>query len=103
MWTINEDCSLNNYGIKVYYFSYTEEFCISCLMYNGGIQYLFFSKDGEVFNRYIYKYTNCRDIIGQSVLYSIYKMEYYTLTDIQCNENKYYISLFGNNIEEIEE
>ena len=80
VWTLNEKCSINNYGINTYYFPDTEEFSISCLLSKGGIGFVFFNKKIEQVTRYEYKYTDCTQIISHSLLYSINKEKFYVLS-----------------------
>ena len=98
IWTLYEKCSINYYGINTYYFPETDEFAITCLLSKGGIGFIFFDKQIEKVTRYVYKYTDCTQIISYSLLYSINKEKFYVLSDVQCNGNIYYEKVFFDGI-----
>ena len=104
VWTLNEKCSTDNYGLNTYYFPSTEEFAISCLLLNGGIQFVFFNNQLNEVTRFEYKYTDCEEIIRYSLLFSKKKENFYVLSDVQCNGDIYYEKIFSDGItDEIDE
>ena len=76
-------CRNRFYAMKVNYFPETDEFAFSCITQEGGVQIQFFDKD---FNGYqkVYKFTECGDIYGYSILYSNSDNKYYILSDVNC-------------------
>ena len=64
---MGQKCSTNFYGINTYYFPETEEFAFSCLLLNGGIEFIFFNKEIEEATRIEFKYIDCTRIISHSL------------------------------------
>ena len=87
-------CENNYYGYKVDYYienNNDDYFIFSCIKNNGTILYSFFEGDlGEncAFVE-LFKFTDCQEIYGYSILYINNINDYFIVSDVTCNEKKY--------------
>ena len=79
----SKTCRADTYGMKVTYIFETDEVLFSCSDLDGSLQVRIF---GET-NNY-YKYENCDDINGYSVIYSSSSSNYYITSDVTCPKGK---------------
>ena len=85
-----------SYGINIRYLRETKEVVFSCLNTNGEIYSLLF--DEEMKHGPIYRiFSVCESVYGYSLLYLPNISDYYVISDVICNGNKYpFISLFND-------
>ena len=84
-YTYDRNCVKTNYGVKVKFHSEIEEFTFSCFLEGGGIQIGTYNKDLTYAEDEFYRFTDCDYIKGYSVLFSYNTMDYYILSDANCN------------------
>ena len=87
----NEDgydkCITDYYGLKVYYFQENEKYGFSCITPDGRIQVGVYNMNFDKSNSTIFKFNNCNNIYGHSLIYSSEYNEYYIISDTKCNGN----------------
>ena len=89
---LNRTCRNEFHGLKVNYYEDKEEYILTCIDNNGKILIEMYDKDLENYNEF-FKYTDCEEIYGYSVLFSIVTQKYYIISDVNCNEKQYPINL----------
>ena len=88
----NQHCRNEFHGLKVNYYEDKEEYILTCIDDNGKILIEMLDKDLKNYN-YTFKYTDCEEIYGYSILFSIFTQKYYIISDVNCNEKQYPINL----------
>ena len=92
-------CRDKIYGLKVNYISKTSMISLSCIDYDGSIQVDFF--DNEIYSSLatsIKQFISCEKIYGHSILYLSNSLEYYILSDVECNKTEYLLQELESNI-----
>ena len=89
---IGQHCRNQFHGLKVNRYEDTEEHILTCIDDNGKILIEMYDKNLNNYN-YTFKYTDCEEIYGYSILFSIVTQKYYIISDVNCNEKKYPINL----------
>ena len=101
-YLINDKCRTKYYGLKVYYYPDKEEYIFSCLEAQGMV-IEYFDNTFRNYN-YSFKYLECEEIYGNSILYLTSKNNYYLISDAVCNSKKISLNLLiGDIIEEEKE
>ena len=100
-YILEEECRINYYSLKTYYFPEKEEFAVSCLTKKGNIQIVFINKLFEDTSIYeIFKFNDCSNIYGYSLIYSINYNKYYIISDAKCQGIYTFEQLIDDIIEE---
>ena len=95
-------CRNQFHGLKMNYYKDKEEFIFSCIDDNGKISVEFFNKNYINYN-FTFKYHECQNIYGYSILYINNDQKYYIISDVKCNGINYPFNLLYGQIEEEEE
>ena len=89
---IGQHCRNQFHGLKVNHYEDSEEYILTCIDDNGKILIEMYDKNLNNYN-YSFKYTDCEEIYGYSILFSIITKKYYIISDVNCNEKKFPINL----------
>ena len=80
----NSHCRNQYHGLKVNYYKEKQEYIFSCIDDNGKILVEFFKSNLTNYN-YTFKYSNCENIYGYSILFINNNQKYYILSAVDCN------------------
>ena len=89
------------HGLKVNYYKEKEEYIYSIIDDNGNIYIKMMDKNFNYYKNFI-KHTDCGEVNGYSIIYSIIKDKYFIISDGNCKEYIYPIDLLYDNMEEEE-
>jgi hypothetical protein len=70
---IDQHCRNQFHGLKINYYKEKEEYIYTCIDDNGKIYIEMYDKNFKNYN-YTFKYTDCEEIYGYSIIYSIFKI-----------------------------
>ena len=90
---------INNYSsLKLGYIQGKEEFMVSCLTKEGGINTYVYDDSLSVVSKKD-KFINCTSIIGYSILYSHKTNEYYDLFDVESFGKRYPFNILNKDLD----
>ena len=98
---IDQHCRSQYHGLKINYYKEKEEYIYTCIDDNGKILIEMYDENLNIYN-YTFKYTDCKEIYGYSIIYSKFKEKYYIISDVNCRGNNYPINLLYGDLKEEE-
>ena len=98
---VDQHCRDQYHGLKINYYKEKEDYIYSCIDDNGKILIEMYDKNLKNYN-FTFKYTDCEEIYGYSIIYSKFKEKYFIISDVNCKGNNYPINLLYGDLKEEE-